>query len=241
MRSLKPFFLDRWTRYPVGKFLVLLNLTFKTHRYIATGIYHEGLRNWIKKSIFPGDIVIDEGARTGYFTALMLKTGAFVYASEPSLLAHQLVDEYNPEDNFPRLLWMNVHFSDKTAIVPFIDGSQVFEQGHSKQSEINLLDEGNLIEVNTIQMDELLEEKTIRLLKLDLLGPDEKVLLGAQKLLRADKIENIAVVHSSADDGFIEFLSSFRFRPHYLTKNGLPIPQESDELVPSSRVVLWMK
>jgi hypothetical protein len=50
---------------------------------IQNGVYEPEETELIKKLVKPNDVCIDVGANVGYFTVLMAKLGAYVYAFEP--------------------------------------------------------------------------------------------------------------------------------------------------------------
>lgn len=138
------------------------------------------LRSYVK----PGEIVIDIGANVGFFTkqfARWVNGSGFVIAVEPE------------ESNYRQLL-KNLNNSGTAGVVRTVQGV-VAEQHGTLKLAINPVHPGDHkiaaegIDVKAFTIDELVQqEKAFRvcLMKIDVQGAEERVLLGAQETLQRD-------------------------------------------------------
>ncbi len=154
------------------------------HRSSASKALYANPPDWPEmgvwqKTLKPGDLFIDVGANIGSYSILAASLGAQIIAIEPA------------EDTFA-LLKENIdlnNFSDaKLICAAAVD--YVGEIGFTKGLDsVNQIDPDGAVKVKTVTIDSLIGESIVSGMKIDVEGFELKVLQGAIKALREQRIK----------------------------------------------------
>jgi len=212
--------------------LETLSPTDVAHRQIACiGFYELNLTRQVARLAAQGGLFVDVGANVGYFSCLWaaINQGNRVLAFEASpRIAPMLRD--NVEGS---------RLANQITIMPFAlgreTGKQFFDLGPDEQTGWGGLVSDNgprCVEVDVKRLDELCDgSREIAALKIDTEGADTWVLLGAENLLRKQKIRHVfyennyermkalGIVPGEA----AAFLSNYGYRIENLNRHGSEI------------------
>jgi FkbM family methyltransferase len=173
--------------------------------------------NWEKevadviKKHSKGAVFLDIGAETGIYTCMAAKSGAKeVIAFEPNPNSFKLLKKNIERNDLSNVKVFDKAVSDKNERVTFYPQgvySSFYRQDNFKNSEP--------ITVECIVLDDLLKDKKIDLIKMDIEGAESKALRGMKKLLQKNKdvkliIEFSPVYFEAAKENSDEFLSSLK-------------------------------
>jgi FkbM family methyltransferase len=205
------------------------------HRLVYYGLYEENVMNHLRRTLRPGDVVVDPGANIGYFAAECLgmvgHTG-HVHSFEPSNTAFGLLRGNNPT---PRTNWTieQAAITDHSGSMTFYDTPRVITRGFACLEGIFEPKDRMPHPVQVFSLDDYCAERSIAriaFLKLDIEGSEHKALLGAQKLLSERAVATILVETSLeqhlrpnavAIDGL---LREAGFRSHRAKRDGSLVP-----------------
>lgn len=201
------------------------------YRYIYYGVYEEYFVNFLRRTIRPGDCVIEPGANVGYITSLLSglvgKNGK-VYSLEPSRICFKKIATYLNKDN---IKLMNVAIADIDGKLNFVDKEVVIAHGYSAFSTFSGKGGSDTeYEIETITVDTLMSVNKmdqVRLLKLDVEGAELMALKGAKKALAEKKIDYILVETlfredcKQINDEIYELLTKEGYRCYIMKRNTL--------------------
>jgi FkbM family methyltransferase len=188
--------------------------------------------NFIYETVNNGDTVLDVGANIGAISILAASRGTKVqvFSFEPTEKLIPLIEENINVNKFQnRIEVIKKAVSDKTGKLQFILESE---------SEINHIsskddDSSNSIEVDSINLDSFVREKSlgiINLLKVDVEGAELSVFRGSQELFDKKRVEVIVFELNKNISNFgynektiINFLKHNRFFVFELNKNKLQL------------------
>ncbi len=140
-----------------------------------TGVHELAVSEVIWRLVGPSDLALDVGANVGYFTGLLARRAGEIIAIEPNPLLLPIVRENI--DRWPGTIeLLAVAASDRsgTAMLHLPDG---FDQN----SGIGSLegDSGRAYEVQTVRLEDVLGERPVGLMKIDVEGHELAALEGA--------------------------------------------------------------
>jgi FkbM family methyltransferase len=184
----------------------------------AMGIYDLCVSETLWRIIDKGETCVDVGANIGYMTCLMahrVGPNGKVVAFEPHPCIYQRlsnnVRNWNLENNWNQVKISSLAISDHSGQAQLI----VPTDFHLNQGTASLMlssdkfesSIGRQIEVETDTLDNLFNDLTIELLKIDVEGHEINVLLGAEELLRKNRIRDVIFEeHKSYPNPVSEFL-----------------------------------
>ena len=213
--------------------------------YIFTGGIGDDLNlRFALKVLRPSDVFVDVGANVGYFaiSAAMVHPGLKALAIEP--------------------LKRNVHIIRKNLdsnpvegveLLPNAVGSPPGERtiryrmlNSGSPSTVGFFGEGDpLVDAfmceETVQvrgLDEILGAQDLsscRLMKLDVQGAEAEVLASAEQLLKEQRLDYLLMEYNQSaygEEGALEHLSAFGYRPFEIQPDLSLRPVEADQLVP---------
>ena len=152
------------------------------------GIHENIITNLIKKEIHSGDIVVDIGARIGYYTLqfanLVGPTGK-VYAFEPEPKNFELLKKNVQINKYDNVVLIQKIVSDKDGIVEFFISK--FDSIGNKLFKSN--EAGSSIKIESTTLDEYFKDlkEKIDFIKMDIQGGEGKAILGMKNLLKENK------------------------------------------------------
>ena len=146
-----------------------------------------------KKMVNEGMVVVDIGARIGYYTligAKLVGKEGIVYAFEPEPNNYKFLCKNIKINSYPKVISLQKAISNKKGksklwfdkiILPCSSFSEenasVFSKGH-------FLEKDNFVEVETITLDEFFRDTKIDVIKMDIQGAEGLAIEGAKKILR---------------------------------------------------------
>lgn len=140
-----------------------------------TGVHELAVSEVIWRLVEPGELAVDVGANVGYFTGLLARRGCEVVALEPNPLVLGILEENlarwaRPVELLPRAA------SDHTGTA-MLQLPAGFDENRGTAS---LEGRGErAYEVQTVRLEEVLGQRPIALLKIDVEGHEPAVLDGA--------------------------------------------------------------
>lgn len=168
------------------------------HRLIYYGLYEENVMNHLRRTLRPGDTVIDPGANIGYFAAeclgLVGRTGQ-VFSLEPSNTAFGILRKNNPS---PPANWIieQAALTDHTGEMSFYDTPRVITRGFACLEGVFEPKDRVPHHVRVFSLDDYCASHhiaNIAFLKLDIEGSELKALQGATRLLGERAIRTVLV------------------------------------------------
>ena len=218
---------------------------------IVRGRYEEAEIELMRRTLRAGDIVIDIGAHIGLFTMLM---GALVgplgrvYAFEPLDANADLLERSIAENRFgDRVIFRRaaVGATSGAGMLTFpaetlnTGGAYLLREGTAPLT-------GNLKKsVPIVRLDDVVTERPVRMIKMDVEGAEPQVLRGARRLLREDRPIVVSELHPTQLDRasgvtareFLEEARQAGYRAHRLAGGAVGEPIED---VPREAVVSVM-
>ncbi len=132
----------------------------------------------------PGDTVIDVGANVGWFTLLaasIVGPSGSVHAFEPGPDNLKLLDENVQLNEFKNITISGNPLSDEATMRDFY----LNPKGHGGHSLWKMMPEATPLNLQTKTLDQCLFKNKIRILKIDTEGHEQRILMGAAKLLQS--------------------------------------------------------
>lgn len=222
------------------------------HRLIYYGLYEENVMNHLRRTLRPGDTVIDPGANIGYFAAeclgLVGSTGR-VISLEPSNTAFGILRKNNPS---PPANWIleQAALTDHTGEMTFYDTPRVITRGFACLEGVFEPKDRVPHQVRVFALDDYCASHGITrvaFLKLDIEGSELKALHGATRFLGVRAIRTILVETSleahlrpnaEAIDGL---LRSAGYRSHRAERNGTLVPLDVLDQLALREDILWRR
>lgn len=153
----------------------------------------EHLRSYFREVINAGDICFDIGANIGIHTLFLAKLGGKVISIEPNQTVFNTLIKNIEINNFTNIIPLNIAVSDSVNKKKFYQSIKLnlvstLEESHIK-SYTNLIDDFKVIEIQTKPLDLIvrelgLENKSIKLIKIDVEGHEISVLKGGFNTLK---------------------------------------------------------
>lgn len=220
------------------------------HRLIWYGLYEENVMNYLRRTLRPGDVVMDPGANIGYFAAECLGLvgpSGRVFSLEPSATAHGILRKNNPS---PPANWIieQAALTDHSGEMIFYDTPRVITRGFACLEGVFEPKDRVPHQVKVFSLDDYCLQRgitDIAFLKLDIEGSELKALRGATRLLSARAIRSILVetslephlrLNAEAIDGL---LRSAGYRSYRANRNGALVPIDVLDQRELREDILW--
>ncbi|HLP10809.1 MAG TPA: FkbM family methyltransferase [Flavobacteriales bacterium] len=181
----------------IGKIVLPIDHSIPMYRYVYYGIYEEDFVSFLKRTLKPGDVVIEPGANVGYVTAIMSELvgeRGLVISLEPSRNCFSMIEKYLTEKNIHLL---NKALYNEITTKKFVDKPNVVRTGYSAFNDYTGAKEGDEvydIETTTVKQLALdFNTKRIAFLKLDIEGAELPAIQGCGDLLEKKQIDYILV------------------------------------------------
>jgi len=197
-----------------------------------------------------GDIILDIGANIGWYSLIFAQQGATVHAFEPDPMNNALLVENIKINKLDNLVSSHLFaISDKKSTMSLYLYPNRNRGRHSLNPNLGC----TIIDVQTVSLDEFLDEshidiKKVKLLKMDIEGHELPALQGAKKLLQHVPYllvehgpEHIRIGGYNPKD-LIDLLYHHDYIPYIVTQNGvrettvIELHSDNDE-----RNIFWCK
>jgi FkbM family methyltransferase len=166
------------------------------------GVWEPEITRWLEGYLRLGDIVVDVGANTGYFSlqaSRLVGPEGHVFAVEPVPSINAAMTRNIEVNQCSNILLFNVVASDTPGAVVIYrasegnigESSTVVEPGHISEGQ-----------VEAVRLDDLLEgmdDSAIRVVKIDTEGDEARVLAGMTKMLTAMRSGSAILVEVTPD------------------------------------------
>jgi FkbM family methyltransferase len=163
---------------------------------LAYGEYEGVERDFFIRKIKRGMTILDIGANFGYYALLAAKSAGpngKVYAFEPDPLNTAWLFKNIQANQLENIFLIPAAVSNRNGKSQFFrDASNL--GGHSLVSSNLQTTMDNIVEVETLRMDDFLAskgEKAVHMIKMDIQGYEGKMLEGAEKLLQQPSLRTV--------------------------------------------------
>jgi FkbM family methyltransferase len=188
---------------------------------LTTGVFDPCVSETIHRLIDPGDLVVDVGANVGYLTSLAARRagpGGTVLAFEPHPHVFELL-----QANVARWGAGDVAAVDaRQTALSDRDGTAELNAGPSFHANMGLARlngtdtataEDVLVPVTLEQLDDVIGDRSIGLLKIDVEGHEPEVLRGGRRLLESGRVRDLIFEdHDPYPDASTELVESAGYR-----------------------------
>jgi len=161
---------------------------------MINGVHEEFETELVEKHIKKGMRVVDIGAHIGYFTIIFSKLvggGGKVYAFEPEPYNYKLLVKNIELNNLSNsnIVLECCALSDKKGVVKlFLDKSNLGNVSMAK-GNIPTVDLGKEVEVETVTLDDYLQDQKVDFIKMDIQGAEGLVIDGAKEVFTKNKLK----------------------------------------------------
>ena len=135
-----------------------------------------------RKYLKPGDIFVDIGANVGIYTIFALDLGAKVIACEPDPHNYQRILEHLKLNGYDAEV-LNVAVADRAGILRLTQGLDSYNHLVLGGEELE-----RAIEVSAMPLDDILGERRVAGVKIDVEGAERLVMAGAERALSEQRI-----------------------------------------------------
>lgn len=205
--------------------------SIEMYRYIYYGVYEEFFVNFLRRTIKPGDVVIEPGANVGYISAILsslVGEHGKVFSLEPSKICYAKIRLYLTKQNIKLL---NKAIADIDGELDFVDTDRVITRGYSSIAAfMEKSDTGSKYPIATITVDSMANQfgiARISFLKLDVEGSELIALIGGGGMLSQKRIDYI-LVETNFDDAskggnltVFQILSGYGYSCYLMDRNRL--------------------
>ena len=160
------------------------------------GWMDSGLETWMRNWLRPGDLYVDVGAHIGYLSALaagaVTRTGRVV-AFEPSPETSAKLRLAFDAGRFPNVEVVHAAVSSTHGEASLFTADGDWEHQAYRNSLHPAPGLRRQATVATVSLDEFFPEEHLRLLKIDVEGGEEAVLVGAERLLGTGRCDALVI------------------------------------------------
>jgi FkbM family methyltransferase len=164
----------------------------------AGRVFDPPVTETLHRLIEPGDLVVDVGANLGYLTSLAaVRAGeeGQVIGCEPHPQVFELLERnaalWRERAGIENVELQQVAVSDHAGEGTLISGPAFHMGVAALESEDGTTDHGEAIPVTLVSLDQLVGDRTVGLLKVDVEGHEAGVLRGGRGLLEAGAVRDI--------------------------------------------------
>jgi FkbM family methyltransferase len=165
---------------------------------LATGIFDISETETIQRLLDPGGVAVDVGANVGYFTSLMasrLGAQGTVIALEPHpavfALLEQNIATWSGDSCIGTLEVHRVAASNEVGLGRLAAHTNLYHMGIASLRQPSDCGSTNDYQVDTVLLDEVLDDRDAQLLKIDVEGHEHAALIGAERLLTERRVRDI--------------------------------------------------
>jgi FkbM family methyltransferase len=165
---------------------------------LTTGVFDPRVSETMYRLIDPGDFVVDVGANVGYLTSLAARRagpGGEVLAFEPHPRVFELLRGNIArwaDDGVAAVEARPTALSDRDGTAELNAGSAFDRNMGLAHVEVGSARTGDeLIDVTLEKLDDVVGDRPVGLLKIDVEGHEPAVLRGAQELLRSGRVRDV--------------------------------------------------
>jgi FkbM family methyltransferase len=193
------------------------------HSIATTGIFDHCVSETLYRLTDPGDLAVDVGANIGYMTSLMVKragSSGRVVAVEPNPEVYSLlacnVARWRTRPGAPLIETHEVALSDRDGTA-MLKVPALFTRNQGRASiDRREGDDGAdpwhaTVAVALRRLDDLVGERDVGVLKIDVEGHEAKVLSGAERLLAAHRVRDIVFEHRGYPTSATRFLEDLGY------------------------------
>lgn len=153
-----------------------------------SGVHEAPVSEAIWRLTAPGELALDVGANIGYFSALLSRRGAEVKALEPHpQLAESLVRN---SAAWPGVSVTQAAASDFRGTAP-LSMPSAFDENHGLATLEAEPGNPDTIVVQTVRLDDLIGDKRVGVLKIDVEGHELTAFAGAERALSEGRIRDV--------------------------------------------------
>jgi FkbM family methyltransferase len=244
----------------IGGFKVEIDHAVRTCRHMYYALYEEHLVHWIRRTIRPGDTILEPGANIGYITAHLLaqlRGSGMLVALEPSRSCIKQLNHNNDLASVRNLRLLNAAIAERSGTETFWETPQIVSAGYGYLQPANWNNStvGEAYKIPTHSVDDLMHEHGISrlaFLKLDVEGSEWPALQGARQALARGAIDHIMVeTYIDTDDahsvGLVNdvfgLLESTGYRPHSMHRTGTlhPVDLRAPHVRKWRGDVMWVR
>jgi FkbM family methyltransferase len=182
-------------RRRIGGVELELDLRESLHRAVYLDLFSRELRRVVLALLRDGDLFVDAGANFGFWTLLAAQAGCRVVAIEPVPPTRELLAA-NAERNglLASVEIVAAALSDAPGTLTL-----ALPDGESGQASVRPDRRATLttFSVPATTLDELIGERAVRFLKIDVEGHERALLAGARRLLGSGQVEYVLIELSS--------------------------------------------
>lgn len=213
---------------------------------VLRGHYEPAETRFARRSVSPGDVVVDAGAHVGFF-ALQFATAVgptgHVYAFEPFAANAALLEQSIRENHYEsRMTLVRAAVGDTAGSVSLYFARETLNLGGAFALSSDAPPPADLERaiVPAVRLDDYALGRPVRFLKMDVEGAEPAVLRGAERILREDRPILMSEIHRSqlarvshtTPDDFARHLSGFGYRPYQIEADGSTTPLQALPDVP---------
>jgi FkbM family methyltransferase len=168
---------------------------------IIRGHYEQGEAAYVRRSVQPGQTVLDIGANIGFFTVTMaaqVGTSGHVYAYEPLDYNVALLNRSLAENQMQtRVTVQQVALSDKPGVTRMLLHSQLANSGGVQlfAAQADIPEGHETREVPLVTLDTADVRRPVSFIKIDIEGAEPLALRGARQLLQTDRPTVLSEIH----------------------------------------------
>lgn len=207
-----------------------LDMRNPTHRWcVYESIFDPVTANWIRQNLQQGGVVIDSGANIGQALIEFSRSPAVrIFAFEPLPSCQVWINEglaLNPDlpvKVVPFGLW-----KEKTQLQLQVAGDGEIHGAHATlRNDWYKEKKFDRILIDLITLDEFAMAhgiQSIRFWKLDVEGAELEALMGAEALLKRQKIDSLLVETDATKSGVMDYMARFDYLPYLLDPKSRPV------------------
>lgn len=206
----------------------------------GTEAYEPYTSELFKSAIKPGSTVLDIGAHHGYFSILAAREvgeNGQVYALEPVPKNFQILTRNIELNGFNNVLPINKAVSDQNTTLPFYFRSETGTGGSLLKTDRTNEESVN---VECVTIDDLLDGRTVNVLKMDVEGFEPRAIIGMQRTL--SQVDDLVLFLELAPDHLkraggnqIEYLKQLEqagLQCQFISEDRRSLLPTSTELIP---------
>jgi FkbM family methyltransferase len=188
---------------------------------LTTGVFDPCVSETMQRLIDPGDLVVDVGANVGYLTSLAAITamaGGRVLAFEPHPVVFELLSANIARWDSANVAKVEAHqtaLSDHTGTAE-LNAGPAFHANMGLSSlnhSVTATADDVLLQVDVRRLDDVIGDRSVGLLKIDVEGHEPGVLRGGSQLLSSGRVRDVIFEdHESYPDESTRLLEDAGYR-----------------------------
>ena len=178
---------------------------------------------------------VDVGVYRGVYTYKLSKEFKHVHAFEPNPLIYPFLEK-NLTKIVKNMTLKNLALSDSNGDVNLripsrsksifkTNYEEIYKLGCATIHEGNKIDNKNNFKVKKIKLDDLLEDKNISFVKIDVEGHEREVITGSKKIIKKNKPVLLVEIEERHNNfptlETIEFIKNFGYNPYFVADGNI--------------------